>query len=160
MLDDITSLQLKSLDISPRVLNLWHPTEARNATQRRWPSSPTVTGARIMRVYICTTCSKSFCLTNSQSDDDNKQTLSCHQDTWVQPANESQAAKQQSKSHEDSGATTRSDHNFPSKQKVIVKGINTKTKHVKPTQKSESGKLSFFEAPIHYSNVKYEQGEL
>ena len=49
---------------------------------------------------------------------------------------------------------------FPSKQKVIDKGINTKTKHVKPTQKSESGKLSFFEAPIHYSNVKYEQGEL
>ena len=44
---------------------------------------------------------------------------------------------------------------FPSKQQVLVKGVNTKTKHVKPTQKSESGKISIFEAPIHVSNVQF-----
>jgi large subunit ribosomal protein L24 len=43
---------------------------------------------------------------------------------------------------------------FPKRQQVVVKGINTKTKHTKPRQKSEVGKLVVFEAPIDCSNVK------
>lgn len=43
---------------------------------------------------------------------------------------------------------------LPKKQQVVVKGINTKTKHTKPRQKSEVGKLVVFEAPIDCSNVK------
>ena len=38
--------------------------------------------------------------------------------------------------------------------KVIVQGINLKTKHVKPTTENELGKITKFEAPIHHSNVK------
>ena len=42
---------------------------------------------------------------------------------------------------------------FPKLSKVIVKGVNVKTKHVKPTQEGESGQIATFEAPIHSSNV-------
>ncbi|MEB3826644.1 50S ribosomal protein L24 [Phormidium sp. CCY1219] len=42
---------------------------------------------------------------------------------------------------------------FPQTSKVIVKGVNVKTKHVKPTQEGESGRIETFEAPIHSSNV-------
>jgi large subunit ribosomal protein L24 len=42
---------------------------------------------------------------------------------------------------------------FPKSSKVIVKGVNVKTKHVKPQQEGESGQISTFEAPIHSSNV-------
>lgn len=41
----------------------------------------------------------------------------------------------------------------PRTSKVIVKGVNVKTKHVKPTQEGESGQITTFEAPIHSSNV-------
>lgn len=37
--------------------------------------------------------------------------------------------------------------------KVIVKGVNVKTKHQKPSQEGESGQIVTFEAPIHSSNV-------
>jgi len=37
--------------------------------------------------------------------------------------------------------------------KVIVKGVNIKTKHVKPQQEGESGRIVTMEAPIHSSNV-------
>ena len=36
---------------------------------------------------------------------------------------------------------------------VIIKNLNIKTKHVRPNQKEESGKIIYFEAPIHSSNV-------
>jgi large subunit ribosomal protein L24 len=36
---------------------------------------------------------------------------------------------------------------------VIVKEINIKRKHVKPTREGEVGKISQFEGPIHSSNV-------
>lgn len=36
---------------------------------------------------------------------------------------------------------------------VIVQNLNVKTKHVRPNQKEESGKIINFEAPIHSSNV-------
>ena len=42
---------------------------------------------------------------------------------------------------------------FPKLSKVIVKGVNVKTKHVKPTQEGESGQITTFEAPIHSSNI-------
>jgi large subunit ribosomal protein L24 len=44
---------------------------------------------------------------------------------------------------------------FPKKSQVIVKGVNIKTKHVKPQQEGESGQISTFEAPIHSSNVMH-----
>ena len=40
------------------------------------------------------------------------------------------------------------------KGKVIVEGVNIKTKHVKPMKEGESGSLLKKEAPIHISNVK------
>jgi large subunit ribosomal protein L24 len=42
---------------------------------------------------------------------------------------------------------------FPKESKVIVEGVNVKTKHVKPRQEGESGQITTFEAPIHSSNV-------
>ncbi len=42
---------------------------------------------------------------------------------------------------------------FPKLGKVTVKGVNFKTKHVKPQQEEESGQITTFEAPIHSSNV-------
>ena len=42
---------------------------------------------------------------------------------------------------------------FPKMSKVIVKGVNIKTKHVKPQQEGESGRIVTMEAPIHSSNV-------
>jgi large subunit ribosomal protein L24 len=42
---------------------------------------------------------------------------------------------------------------LPKQSSVIVKGINIKTKHVKPQQEGETGQIVTFEAPIHSSNV-------
>lgn len=42
---------------------------------------------------------------------------------------------------------------FPETSKVLVKGVNVKTKHVKPQQEGESGQITTVEAPIHSSNV-------
>jgi large subunit ribosomal protein L24 len=42
---------------------------------------------------------------------------------------------------------------MPKDSKVIVKGVNIRTKHVKPQQEGESGQIVTFEAPIHSSNV-------
>jgi large subunit ribosomal protein L24 len=42
---------------------------------------------------------------------------------------------------------------FPETSKVIVKGVNVKTKHIKPQQEGESGQITTVEAPIHSSNV-------
>ena len=38
--------------------------------------------------------------------------------------------------------------------KVVIKGINFKFKHIKPTTENEIGEIKQFEAPIHHSNVK------
>ena len=38
--------------------------------------------------------------------------------------------------------------------KIIVKGINCKFKHVKPTKENDIGEIKQIEAPIHHSNVK------
>jgi large subunit ribosomal protein L24 len=42
---------------------------------------------------------------------------------------------------------------LPQLSKVIVKGVNIKTKHVKPQQEGESGRIVTQEYPIHSSNV-------
>lgn len=42
---------------------------------------------------------------------------------------------------------------FPKLSAVTVKGVNIKTKHVKPQQEGESGQIVTQEAPIHSSNV-------
>ncbi len=42
---------------------------------------------------------------------------------------------------------------LPKRSAVIVKGVNIKTKHVKPQQEGESGRIVTMEAPIHSSNV-------
>ncbi|MBZ8179703.1 50S ribosomal protein L24 [Oscillatoria salina] len=42
---------------------------------------------------------------------------------------------------------------IPKTSKVVVEGVNVKTKHVKPRQEGETGQIITFEAPIHSSNV-------
>lgn len=42
---------------------------------------------------------------------------------------------------------------FPKTSKVLVKGVNVKTKHVKPQQEGESGQIVTQEAPISSSKV-------
>jgi large subunit ribosomal protein L24 len=42
---------------------------------------------------------------------------------------------------------------LPQKSMVVVKGVNIKTKHIKPQQEGESGQVQTFEFPIHSSNV-------
>ena len=37
---------------------------------------------------------------------------------------------------------------------IIVKGINLKFKHIKPTGENEIGEIKQLENPIHHSNVK------
>ncbi len=42
---------------------------------------------------------------------------------------------------------------IPKDDRVVIKGINLRTKHVKPTQTSPQGGVITREAPIHISNV-------
>jgi large subunit ribosomal protein L24 len=42
---------------------------------------------------------------------------------------------------------------MPKTSKVLVKGVNMRTKHIKPRQEGESGRIDVAEAPIHSSNV-------
>jgi len=42
---------------------------------------------------------------------------------------------------------------LPNENRLIVQGINLRTKHVKPTQEGESGKIVTEEASLHASNV-------
>lgn len=41
----------------------------------------------------------------------------------------------------------------PKESKVIVKGVNITTKHVKPKQEGESGQITTYESPIHSAKV-------
>ena len=43
---------------------------------------------------------------------------------------------------------------FPSKERVIVKGVNIVKKHQKPTNANPNGGIVEVEAPIHVSNVR------
>ncbi len=42
---------------------------------------------------------------------------------------------------------------LPIENRVIVEGINIRTRHVKPTQEGESGRIVTEEASVHASNV-------
>lgn len=42
---------------------------------------------------------------------------------------------------------------IPKKSQVVVKGVNIRTRHLKPRQEGESGQIVTEEAPIHSSNV-------
>lgn len=42
---------------------------------------------------------------------------------------------------------------FPELSKVIVKGVSIRTKHIKPAQEGETGRIDTSEAPIHSSKV-------
>ena len=42
---------------------------------------------------------------------------------------------------------------LPQESKIIVQGVNVKTKHVKPQAEGESGRIVTQEYPIHSSNV-------
>ena len=42
---------------------------------------------------------------------------------------------------------------LPKKNRVLVKGVNIVTKHVKPTRTNQRGGIERREAPIHLSNV-------
>jgi large subunit ribosomal protein L24 len=42
---------------------------------------------------------------------------------------------------------------FPELSKVLVQGVNIKTKHIKPQQEGESGQITTIEFPIHSSKV-------
>jgi len=43
---------------------------------------------------------------------------------------------------------------FSSTGKILVKGINLKFKHLKPSKENEIGEIKQIEAPIHHSNAK------
>ena len=44
---------------------------------------------------------------------------------------------------------------MPLENRVLVKGINFRTKHLKPTQEGEKGRIVTEEASIHASNVMF-----
>jgi len=56
-------------------------------------------------------------------------------------------------SGKDKGKTGEVVKTFPLENRVIVKGINQRTKHLKPTQEGESGKIVTEETSLHASNV-------
>jgi large subunit ribosomal protein L24 len=39
-------------------------------------------------------------------------------------------------------------------QKIVVEGINSRFRYLKPQRQGETGKIKQFEAPIHISNIK------
>lgn len=43
---------------------------------------------------------------------------------------------------------------YPKNGKLLIKGINFKFKHMKPSKDNEIGDIKQIEAPIHHSNVK------
>ncbi|TCD56173.1 50S ribosomal protein L24 [Synechococcus sp. BS55D] len=53
----------------------------------------------------------------------------------------------------DKGKTGEVLRTLPNENRVIVQGINQRTRHVKPTQEGESGRIVTEEASLHASNV-------
>ena len=56
-------------------------------------------------------------------------------------------------SGKDKGKTGEVLKTFPLENRLIVQGINLRTKHVKPSQEGESGSIVTEEASLHASNV-------
>ena len=55
----------------------------------------------------------------------------------------------------DKGKTGEVLKTMPLENRLIVKGINFRTKHLKPTQEGENGRIVTEEAAIHASNVMF-----
>ena len=55
----------------------------------------------------------------------------------------------------DKGKTGEVLQTMPIENRVIVKGVNMRTKHVKPSQEGESGRIVTEEASLHASNVMF-----
>lgn len=53
----------------------------------------------------------------------------------------------------DKGKTGEVLRTLPNENRVIVQGINLRTRHVKPTQEGETGRIVTEEASVHASNV-------
>ena len=53
----------------------------------------------------------------------------------------------------DKGKTGSVLRTLPNENRVIVQGVNMRTRHVKPTQEGESGRIVTEEASLHASNV-------
>jgi large subunit ribosomal protein L24 len=53
----------------------------------------------------------------------------------------------------DKGKTGEVLRTFPHENRLVVQGINLRTRHVKPTQEGESGRIVTEEATLHASNV-------
>ena len=53
----------------------------------------------------------------------------------------------------DKGKTGEVLRTFPWENRVLVQGLNLRTKHVKPTQEGETGRILTEETAIHASNV-------
>jgi large subunit ribosomal protein L24 len=53
----------------------------------------------------------------------------------------------------DKGKTGEVLRTFPYENRVVVQGINIRTRHVKPTQEGETGRIVSEEASLHISNV-------
>tara|TARA_Y100001968_G_scaffold333277_1_gene395132 strand:+ start:4345 stop:4710 length:366 start_codon:yes stop_codon:yes gene_type:complete len=55
----------------------------------------------------------------------------------------------------DKGKTGEVLKTMPIENRVVVKGVNLRTKHVKPSQEGESGRIVTEEASVHASNVMF-----
>ena len=55
----------------------------------------------------------------------------------------------------DKGKTGEVLKTIPLENRVVVKGINLRTKHIKPTQEGETGRILTEEASLHASNVMF-----
>ena len=55
----------------------------------------------------------------------------------------------------DKGKTGEVLKTLPVENRLIIKGINLRTKHEKPTQEGENGRITTEEASIHASNVMF-----
>lgn len=53
----------------------------------------------------------------------------------------------------DKGKTGEVLRTLPETNRVVVQGVNLRTRHVKPTQEGESGRIVTEEASVHASNV-------
>jgi len=56
-------------------------------------------------------------------------------------------------SGKDKGKTGEVLRTLPYENRVVVQGVNLRTRHVKPTQEGESGRIVTEEASVHASNV-------
>lgn len=47
---------------------------------------------------------------------------------------------------------------YPKDEQVLVKGVNTAKKAVKPSEENQKGGFEYIEKPVHISNVKKVEG--